>query len=318
MRILDVMRKTWRLAPMGLAAMALHTAQAATVTVTADLGAPSSEQADQQSGPGFVETAYARAQAGYGFGKIVAQATVDWSIPPEGSAGSRSSTASATASYADALTIDSTVAPSGELGVLWFDMLLSFKVAFDQQELGTSVGNLGSASFSTYWHAVVGGNTATVGGFCNLFAGDYAPPLQQCSGLGAVLEVAPGSYEARALYGASFIFGSEFSLGMRTQVTAEAAVGLQNAGTAGQAGSLFDGGNSIYWDGIADVTWEGKSVPYTIRSASGNDYSRSFAPDQRQVPEPSTALLFAGALGLLLRAGRARAERPRLRSRRVA
>lgn len=309
MRVSHAMRQTCRLALAGLAVVSMHAAQPAVVSVTASPGSTPAQAQDQVSGAGFLETAYGRAEAGYGFGKIVAEATVDWDIQPGGSAGLRSSTASATASYTDALTIDSTVAPAGDIGVLWFDVLMTFKVTFEQQEQGANVNNLGSANFSTYWDAVVNGNAATVGGFCNLFAGDYAPPLQQCAGLGAIVEVAPGSYEARALYGVSFIFGTEFSLGMRTQATAEADVGLQNADTGGSAELLFDGGNSIYWDGIADVTWNNRSVPYTIRSRSGTDYNRSFVPDQQQVPEPSTALLVAGALGLLFGAGRARAAR---------
>lgn len=301
-------RQTGRFVLAALASLAMHAAPAAVVNVAATPGSPAEAQ-DRQSGPGYVETAYAKAQAGYGFGKIVAEATVDWDIQPGGTAGFRNAAAMAAASYSDALTIDSSVAPAGEPGVLWFDVLLTFNMAFDQQERGSNVGNLGAAAFSTYWDAVVAAGTATVGGGCNLYAGDYAPPLAQCDGLGAILEVEPGRFEARARYGVSFVFGAEFSLGMRTQVTATAAVGLQNAGTGGAAGLLFDAGNSIYWDGIAEVTWNEAPVPYTIRSASGTDYRDSLAPGPQPLPEPPAALLLAGALGLGVGAGRARARR---------
>lgn len=281
------------------AGTAMGTAQAAAVSVAADLHAPFAEDQTQASGANFSEYAYARAQAGYGFGKLVAHATTDWNILPAESANTRSAQATAAASFTDTLTIDSSVAPAGELGVLWFDVLVTFTAAFDQDSRGSNVGNLMSVHFWTYWDRIMNGSVATVGGFCNLYEGNYADPGLQCDGF-TVTETAPGSYEARGRYGVQFLFGEAFSLAMRSQAIAAAAVGLQNADTGGFAGTLLDAGNSIYWDGIADVTWNDQSVPYTLRAQSGSDYRSSFAPDPaQQVPEPSTALLLAAAVALL-------------------
>ena len=70
MRGLNVVRQAARLALAGVAAVVMQTAQAATVAVTADLTSPFAEDQDHLSGEGFVESAYARAEAGYGFGKV--------------------------------------------------------------------------------------------------------------------------------------------------------------------------------------------------------------------------------------------------------
>ena len=197
------------------------------------------------------------------------------------------------------LTIDSPVAPAGSVGVLWFDVLLTFDVSFDALMVGGNVNNIGAVSFSTYWDAIVNGNTTTVGGYCNFFYGDVVGGAQaDCGGLGDASDAALASYELRTTYGVPFIFGESFALGMRSQVTAHSSVGLQNVDSRGRSSLDFDGGNSMYWDGVAGVTWDDQSVPYAIRSSSGTDYRGSFAPSPNQVPEPSPLLLMAGALAL--------------------
>lgn len=300
MRGLNVVRQAARLALAGVAAVVMHTAQAASVAVTADPTYPFAEDQDQLSGQGFVESAHARAEAGYGFGKVVANATVDWDIQPGALAGGRNSTASAMASYIDNLTITSTAATAGDAGVLWFDVLLTFDSAFDEAVRGTNASNTGTVSFWNYWDSYAFGSIQTQGGSCLIYRGNFVDPGISCSGVNLV-EVAPGSYEARARYGLAFAFGVGFDLGMRTQAVVNAAVGLQAADSGGYADMLFDAGNSIYWDGIAEVTLNGQSVPYTIVSRSGSDYRGSFAPSSQPVPEPSSILLVAVALGLLLR-----------------
>jgi hypothetical protein len=294
------MRQAAWLALAGVTAVAMQTAQAATVAVTADLTSPFAEDQDQLSGQGFVESAYARAEAGYGFGKVVANASVDWDIQPGAFAGTRNSTASAMTSYIDNLTITSTAATAGDVGVLWFDVLLTFESAFDEAVRGTNVSNTGAVSFSSYWDSYAFGSVQTQGGDCQVFQGNVVSPGLSCSGVNLV-EIAPGSYEARARYGLGFAFGVGFDLGMRAQAVVNAAVGLQAADSGGYADMLFDAGNSIYWDGIAEVTLNGQSVPFTIASRSGTDYRDSFAPSSQPVPEPSSSLLVAVALGLLLR-----------------
>lgn len=274
-------------------------AQAVAVSADATLASPLAVDAKSLFGDVFQEYAFARAVAGYGFGKIVAYASVDWTVQPSDTAGVRHSSASARASYADTLTIDSPVAPAGSLGVLWFDVLLTFDVDFDALKVGGNVNHVGAVSFSTYWDAIVNGNTTTVGGYCNFFYGDVVGGAQaDCGGLGNVSDAALASYELRTTYGVPFIFGESFALGMRTQVTADSSVGLQNADTRGRSSLDFDGGNSMYWDGVARVTWDDQSVPYAIRSSSGTDYRGSFAPAPNQVPEPSTLWMLAAALAL--------------------
>lgn len=294
----------------GLTLGSLKTANAIAVSASATLASPFAVDVNALSGDVFQEYAYAQALAGYGFGKIVAYTSTDWTLQPTDLAGVRSSTATAAASYADTLTIDSTVAPAGSLGVLWFDVLLTFDVEFDDSRAGSNVNNVGTVSFSTYWDAVVNGRMTTVGGYCNLFYGDVAGGTRaDCGGLGDVTDASLVSYELRTTYGVPFIFGEPFSLGMRTQVTAQSSVGLQNADTRGRSTLDFDGGNSMYWDGVSRVTWNDQSVPYSIRSSSGTDYRGSFAPAPNQVPEPSSLLLLAGALALWRTAAAGRAGR---------
>lgn len=303
---MHTLKTMFRLGRLGLLAcaglMAAHAplARAAAVSVTADLLNPVVEDQAQASGDGTEQSAHARAQAGYGYGKLFTQALADWNIQPGQNAGGISSTATARASYADTLTIDSSVAPEGALGVLWFDVLVTFNMGFEQDVRGGGASNTGATSFYAYWDSF-GSGLQTVGGYCHIAQGNVAEPGLNCGGWD-VSEVAPGSYEARARYGVHFIFGQAFALGMRTEATTQAAVGLQNAESGGTADMLFDAGNSIYWDGIADVTWEDNAVPWTIRSASGTDYRNSFAPTpNQQVPTPPTLALMAGALLLLAR-----------------
>lgn len=63
------------------------------------------------------------------------------------------------------------------------------------------------------------------------------------------------------------------------------------------AASSYSFGNSIYWDGIESVSYNGISSPYTVQSLSGADYTQSFAP--AAVPEPASyVLMLGGMLGI--------------------
>ena len=84
----------------GLAAGWPLTAQAVAVSADATVASPLAVDVKSVSGDVFQEYAYARAVAGYGFGKIVAYAAVDWTVQPSDAAGVRNSSASARASYA--------------------------------------------------------------------------------------------------------------------------------------------------------------------------------------------------------------------------
>lgn len=309
MRQLSAVLVAGVLAAAGFAPGVMPSAHAVAVVVEAHLDDLIDQDTASDSGPGYTRSADARAEAGYGFGKLVANASVVWDIQSGQSAGGIGASATARASFIDTLTIDSMVAPAGDNGVLWFDVLLTFDVAFMEEVRGTNVSNAGTVSFPTYWDTFFGGSLRTVGGYCHIYLGNWSDTGLFCGNLD-VVEVAPGSYEARARYGLDFIFGQAFELGMRTEAVLQTGVGLQAADSGGSASMLFDAGNSIYWDGIADVTWNGESVPYTIRSASGSNYRSSFAPTAQPVPEPSTLLLLlAATLALTVMRG-ARGPRP--------
>ena len=95
-----------------------------------------------------------------------------------------------------------------------------------------------------------------------------------------------------------FIWGEPFLVTVTMSVAA-VAVGH------GLAGSYFD--RSWYWTGVQSVTtFEGASVPYTLTSESGVDWSRSFATP---VPEPASTILFPLGLLIVGAAARTRSRR---------
>lgn len=61
---------------------------------------------------------------------------------------------------------------------------------------------------------------------------------------------------------------------------------------------LVDAGNSSYWAGIQAVTVDGQEITdYSVISASGTDYSRSFVP--AAIPEPETYAMMLAGLSLV-------------------
>lgn len=88
-----------------------------------------------------------------------------------------------------------------------------------------------------------------------------------------------------------FEFGVPFDISMDFTVFSYVlAVGIA------ESFSRIDSQNSFDWAGIESVTFNGDAVPFTLTSASGTDWTQSFAP----IPEPSTyALMLLGILAML-------------------
>lgn len=272
-----------------------HGVHAVTASAQATLADPSAVDEQQLAGPGFDEQAFASAQAGYGFAKVVARATTTWDIQPGDFAGSRGSTATATSSFVDELTIHGSPGQAGTVGVLWFDTLLTFRLQTEQQVRGAPVGNVMTGSVGVTWDLRAPAATF-VSGACHFAEGAVSPAGVSCDGF-TLAGGAGGDYSARLRGGATFVFGQPFTLGLLVTGLAQAGVSLQSIGSGGTAQSWLDAGQSVYWDGIAGVTTlEGVAVDYTVSALSGADYSVSFAP----IPEPATALLMLPALALLL------------------
>jgi len=76
----------------------------------------------------------------------------------------------------------------------------------------------------------------------------------------------------------------------------------------GTADATIDASHSAYWGGITSVVdAAGRPVDYTVLSADGGDWGRSYVPVAAPVPEPAAWLLGAiGALGLLVQQRRRR------------
>jgi len=115
---------------------------------------------------------------------------------------------------------------------------------------------------------------------------------------------APGIFGGFSI-SAPILLGETFDIRMELSGRAAAIA----YGQYTRAWSDFDLGQSAYWGGIADVTVDGASVPFTLTSQSGHDWTQSSIPSA--VPLPAAVWLFGSALLGLIGVGRRRgAERP--------
>jgi hypothetical protein len=76
-------------------------------------------------------------------------------------------------------------------------------------------------------------------------------------------------------------------------------VGSAGAATfSGVLSSSLDMSQSVYWDGIQSVTFDGQPIPFTLTSASGHDWTQSSVPGNGSTPAPEPATLALLSVGL--------------------
>lgn len=88
----------------------------------------------------------------------------------------------------------------------------------------------------------------------------------------------------------NFRWGDAIDFGLGVQLDGSAYSPDPNT----SIGYIVDAAHSGYWGGITDVTVDGVHInDYVLRSSSGIDYSKSFAPttSTKEVPEPHILLL---------------------------
>lgn len=102
------------------------------------------------------------------------------------------------------------------------------------------------------------------------------------------------------------LFGVPFDIGFSATGTSQSRVSDFYPSSRASATSGYEFGDSIYWGGVESVTVGGQNInDFQLMTASGVDYSRSFAPVVAAIPEPETYMMFAAGL-LLMSAARRR------------
>lgn len=167
------------------------------------------------------------------------------------------------ASFTDTLTINAPV-PPGTLGEFNAAMVLN-------GGLGASAFNIDISDFFGYADASVSASMTLV-----TDVDTFSAELSGYRDTNGVFEGAEGGLLAVSV---QFTFGQPFSLSVSLSARASAD-GQLVVGGGGQGVASY--GNTAYWAGITEVTTaNGASVPeFTVTSASGTDYTSSFAPDR--------------------------------------
>lgn len=219
---------------------------------------------------------------------------------------------SAAASFYDLLTINGLGANTGT-GVLNFRMYfygngVGSNVTFEEDRTSSQAGNgygvnlqvsLGAAS----WRAVT--NLSEVNRIPpNGFPGGGSTTVASSTTINGLPVDSIPSFVELAL---PFTFGQQFVLS--AAIGANTFASAFGSATANMSYAAMD---SFDWAGTTGVFVDGVSTPYSIVSASGTDWTQSFAPAIPAVPEPPTYALFAGGLLLMCFVVQRRAARPPL------
>lgn len=200
---------------------------------------------------------------------------------------SRSANGWSSASFADWLAIQG---PAGKTGVLTGTLYFSGGVGASVSGSANSATNAGASySFSA---SLFGQNVALSGSV-----------LEATNGTSNSSNPAGGAFTVTAniSFGADGWAVGTITMGAITQSDA-AARPYQATSVApvidANAHAAAGFGHTLYWGGIDSLTVDGIALSgYALTSASGIDYRLSTAP----VPEPGTAVLLLGGMGLLAR-----------------
>ncbi|GAB4040317.1 MAG: hypothetical protein Fur0014_10720 [Rubrivivax sp.] len=259
------------------------------------------DQAVEQtnSGVGWYETARAAAGSAQGVGKISVRA-VAFTEPTDGyPVAYRTARAEAVTAYTDSLTFSGAGIAPGTLATVVFGLRFDYAGLAVFTGGGPGVINQdGGALWSM--RQTLGGNQFSAG--CSWNTSANGPSVWDCSGFDPT-GPSPEKVSARPSFTATVVFGQPLNLDFYATAQASMTVYAQAVGYYASGDLSLDLGNSFYWDGIDAVTVDGLPVDFTVTSASGTDYAASLAP----VPEPGTALLWAGGLAGLLAERRRRA-----------
>jgi PEP-CTERM motif-containing protein len=132
------------------------------------------------------------------------------------------------------------------------------------------------------------------GGFWCLAASSGTPFLAQdiCS----LPDNSFASFDFDCSTACTFDFSLPVTFGAPTLLDIK-LVGSSGAGVIFDFSSL-DLSQSVYWDGIQSVTFNGEPVAYSLTSTSGHDWTQSSVPGNGSTPAPEPASLALLALGL--------------------
>ena len=207
-----------------------------------------------------------------------ATAHVEWGVIKLSGESAGTLNASARGIFRDDLVFTAPGIATGTFG------MLTYAVKVDGNLLADSL-NLQSSSWRL--QADLGGGAFDINRSAQLFNGNLTFGAPEYRG------DAFGTYSAAV----SFQFGIAAPLDVELFGLAQSAYNISGS-SPGHAS--FDLGHSLYWGGISNVSVGGQPISnYSIASASGTDYSRSFAPSP--VPEPGSAALLSWGLAWLVR-----------------